>query len=177
MSKALNECQHLTLNSKSRLARQEKAVATKFPLFYLPVCTPKSTFALCHLSVNSISQTHHVRYSARHSSKSSQPLCFGRNLCSNVGGLDLRLGTSSSKATLGIELCLNKFKETHHCHSWLIFIYTMAPSPPRLRILSVGGNQISAFLSWRLQATNACDVTLVWKSGYEAVAQYGISFK
>ena len=41
----------------------------------------------------------------------------------------------------------------------------------------VGGNAISAFLSWRLQATNSCDVTLVWKSGYEMVAQYGVSFK
>ncbi|MCJ1397274.1 hypothetical protein MMC11_000466 [Xylographa trunciseda] len=53
----------------------------------------------------------------------------------------------------------------------------MAPSPPRLRILSVGGNAVSAFLSWRLQATNACDVTLVWKSGFDTVSQYGISFK
>lgn len=41
----------------------------------------------------------------------------------------------------------------------------------------VGGNEVSAFLSWRLQATNACDVTLVWRSGFEAVSQYGISFK
>lgn len=48
---------------------------------------------------------------------------------------------------------------------------------PRLKILSVGGNPISAFLSWRLQATNACDVTLVWKTGFEHVSQYGISFK
>ncbi|KAI1479759.1 hypothetical protein K445DRAFT_40249, partial [Daldinia sp. EC12] len=46
-----------------------------------------------------------------------------------------------------------------------------------MRICSVGGNAVSAFLSWRLQATNACDVTLVWKSGYESVSQYGISFK
>ncbi|EAS27462.3 2-dehydropantoate 2-reductase [Coccidioides immitis RS] len=53
----------------------------------------------------------------------------------------------------------------------------MSPSTPRLRVLSVGGNAISAFLSWRLQATNACDVTLVWKQNYEHVAQYGISFK
>ncbi|KAF2749185.1 hypothetical protein M011DRAFT_327956 [Sporormia fimetaria CBS 119925] len=53
----------------------------------------------------------------------------------------------------------------------------MAPSVPRLRILSVGGNGTSAFLSWRLQATNACDVTLVWKNGFDSVAQYGISFK
>jgi hypothetical protein len=43
--------------------------------------------------------------------------------------------------------------------------------------LIVGGNAISAFLSWRLQATNACDVTLVWKSQYDTVAQYGISMK
>lgn len=41
----------------------------------------------------------------------------------------------------------------------------------------VGGNAISAFLSWRLQASNSCDVTLVWKSGFESVAQYGVSFK
>jgi hypothetical protein len=46
-----------------------------------------------------------------------------------------------------------------------------------LTICTVGGNAVSAFLSWRLQATNACDVTLVWKTGYEHVSQYGISFK
>ena len=45
------------------------------------------------------------------------------------------------------------------------------------RCLLVGGNAVSAFLSWRLSATNACDVTLVWKSGYEAVSQYGVSFR
>lgn len=44
-------------------------------------------------------------------------------------------------------------------------------------ICIVGGNAVSAFLSWRLQATNACDVTLVWKSGFESVSQYGISFR
>ncbi|KAI0019887.1 ketopantoate reductase PanE/ApbA-domain-containing protein [Xylariomycetidae sp. FL0641] len=46
-----------------------------------------------------------------------------------------------------------------------------------MRICTVGGNAVSAFLSWRLQATNACDVTLVWKSGFESVHQYGITFK
>lgn len=46
-----------------------------------------------------------------------------------------------------------------------------------MNVVSVGGNAVSAFLSWRLQATNACDVTLVWKSGFEHVSQYGISFK
>ncbi|KAI1819687.1 ketopantoate reductase PanE/ApbA-domain-containing protein [Xylaria intraflava] len=46
-----------------------------------------------------------------------------------------------------------------------------------MQICTVGGNSVSAFLSWRLQATNACDVTLVWKSGFEGVYQYGISFK
>ncbi|ROT37531.1 ApbA-domain-containing protein [Sodiomyces alkalinus F11] len=46
-----------------------------------------------------------------------------------------------------------------------------------MNVCIVGGNPISAFLSWRLQATNACDVTLVWKSGFEHVAQYGITFK
>ncbi|TGJ82828.1 hypothetical protein E0Z10_g5935 [Xylaria hypoxylon] len=42
----------------------------------------------------------------------------------------------------------------------------MAPVAPRLKILSE-----------LMQATNACDVTLVWKSGFESVYQYGISFK
>ncbi|RFU32587.1 hypothetical protein B7463_g3750, partial [Scytalidium lignicola] len=46
-----------------------------------------------------------------------------------------------------------------------------------MNVCAVGGNAVSAFLSWRLQATNACDVTLVWKSGFDSVAQYGISFK
>ncbi|KAI9891916.1 MAG: hypothetical protein M1814_002301 [Vezdaea aestivalis] len=45
------------------------------------------------------------------------------------------------------------------------------------RVFIVGGNAVSAFLSWRLQCTNACDVTLVWKSGFETVSQYGITFK
>jgi hypothetical protein len=45
------------------------------------------------------------------------------------------------------------------------------------RAVVVGGNGVSAFLSWRLSATNACDVTLVWKSGFEPVHQYGISFR
>ncbi|KAH8811483.1 ketopantoate reductase PanE/ApbA-domain-containing protein [Xylogone sp. PMI_703] len=48
---------------------------------------------------------------------------------------------------------------------------------PLMNVCAVGGNAVSAFLSWRLQATNACDVTLVWKSGYDSVAQYGITFK
>ncbi|KLJ07204.1 alcohol dehydrogenase [Blastomyces silverae] len=43
--------------------------------------------------------------------------------------------------------------------------------------LVVGGNATSAFLSWRLQATNACDVTLVWKSGFESASQYGVTFR
>ncbi|GLI77882.1 hypothetical protein PoHVEF18_006178 [Penicillium ochrochloron] len=48
---------------------------------------------------------------------------------------------------------------------------------PLMRVCAVGGNAISAFLSWRLQATTSCDVTLVWKQGFESVAQYGVSFK
>jgi hypothetical protein len=53
----------------------------------------------------------------------------------------------------------------------------MAASDANTPFCVVGGNAVSAFLSWRLQATNACDVTLVWKSGYETVAQYGITFR
>lgn len=47
----------------------------------------------------------------------------------------------------------------------------------RTNAVVVGGNAVSAFLSWRLQATNACDVTLVWKNNFESVAQYGISMR
>ncbi|KAI9809286.1 MAG: hypothetical protein M1825_002577 [Sarcosagium campestre] len=46
-----------------------------------------------------------------------------------------------------------------------------------MKFCVVGGNAVSAFLSWRLQATNACDVTLVWKAGFEGVHQYGISMR
>ncbi|PNS14750.1 hypothetical protein CAC42_1979 [Sphaceloma murrayae] len=53
----------------------------------------------------------------------------------------------------------------------------MRRSNNKINCLAVGGNAVSAFLSWRLSATNACDVTLVWKSGYDTVAQYGITFK
>ncbi len=48
---------------------------------------------------------------------------------------------------------------------------------PLISVCAVGGNAVSAFLSWRLQATNACDVTLVWKSGFDQVSQYGISMR
>ncbi|KTW32073.1 uncharacterized protein T551_00755 [Pneumocystis jirovecii RU7] len=47
-----------------------------------------------------------------------------------------------------------------------------------INILSiVGSNSISAFFSWRLQSSNACKVTLVWRNHFDAVSSYGISFK
>ena len=67
-----------------------------------------------------------------------------------------------------------------------MLVPTLASSPesepesmdsPLISVCAVGGNAVSAFLSWRLQATNACDVTLVWKSGFEHVSQYGISMR
>ena len=70
---------------------------------------------------------------------------------------------------------------THHCHSSLRVIHASIVNFKMddilMNVCVVGGNAVSAFLSWRLQATNACDVTLVWKSGFDAVYQYGISFK
>lgn len=67
------------------------------------------------------------------------------------------------------------------CDSRLLLQRTLPLSPLRPwyanTLIAVGGNAVSAFLSWRLQATNSCDVTLVWKSGFEHVAQYGISMK
>lgn len=51
-----------------------------------------------------------------------------------------------------------------------------ASSTP-IHILSVGSNAISAFFSWRLQSSNACKVTLVWRNHFDAVSSYGISFR
>ena len=59
----------------------------------------------------------------------------------------------------------------------IFFSPAMAEYDGLMNVCAVGGNAVSAFLSWRLQATNACDVTLVWKSGFDNVYQYGISFK
>ncbi|BFZ58513.1 hypothetical protein PYCC9005_005576 [Savitreella phatthalungensis] len=52
-----------------------------------------------------------------------------------------------------------------------------SPDSSRLRVLSVGSNAVSAFISWRLQESRAADVTLVWRSQCEAVQQYGLSFR
>lgn len=50
--------------------------------------------------------------------------------------------------------------------------------PRRLtRFFIVGDNAVSAFVSWRLQATCSCEVTLVWKNAHESVAKYGLSFR
>jgi len=60
----------------------------------------------------------------------------------------------------------------------LLFLHERNMGDQQLtKVIAVGGNSVSAFLSWRLSATNACDVTLVWKNGFESVAQYGLSFK
>jgi hypothetical protein len=67
--------------------------------------------------------------------------------------------------------------------AWGFATYAFSPAQPAMsdnelmNVVTVGGNPVSAFLSWRLQATNACDVTLVWKTGFDHVSQYGISFK
>ncbi|KAG4301711.1 hypothetical protein PCK1_002196 [Pneumocystis canis] len=54
---------------------------------------------------------------------------------------------------------------------------TSSLSSSLLHILSVGSNSISAFFSWRLQSSNACKVTLVWRNHFDAVSSYGISFR
>jgi hypothetical protein len=76
-----------------------------------------------------------------------------------------------SEALLALTLSLSF---AQHLNSPSILFVVMSANKS---VLAVGGNPVSAFLSWRLQATNACDVTLVWKSNFDAVAQYGISMK
>lgn len=91
-------------------------------------------------------------------------------------------------APLDLSNLVLPLQTSFHIRPWLpLHVYASCPvsllsSPsamgrPILRVCAVGGNAISAFLSWRLQATTSCDVTLVWKSGFEAVSQYGVSFK
>jgi hypothetical protein len=87
-----------------------------------------------------------------------------------------------ARLSAGCERCWHR---EHHdgCPQTRTRRRTAHPSPSIMSapltktVCAVGGNAVSAFLSWRLSATNACDVTLVWKSGYEAVSQYGISFR
>lgn len=86
------------------------------------------------------------------------------------------LPSISTRALSFSSFSIHIYTEGDCYHSALHYPFVMEDNE-LMRICSVGGNPVSAFLSWRLQATNACDVTLVWKSGYEHVAQYGISFK
>ncbi|KAK9384884.1 ketopantoate reductase PanE/ApbA C terminal-domain-containing protein [Lipomyces mesembrius] len=52
-----------------------------------------------------------------------------------------------------------------------------AADSSKLKVLSIGSNPTCAFLSWRLTASNATDVSLVWKSQFDIVYNYGVSFK
>ncbi|KAK9333523.1 ketopantoate reductase PanE/ApbA C terminal-domain-containing protein [Lipomyces starkeyi] len=52
-----------------------------------------------------------------------------------------------------------------------------AADSSRLKVLSIGSNPTCAFLSWRLTASNATDVSLVWKAQFDIVYNYGVSFK
>lgn len=89
--------------------------------------------------------------------------------------------THCPSSPLSTSLCLLCY--LLHAFSVCLVVYPplcrccLMSSAPLTRACAVGGNAVSAFLSWRLQATNACDVTLVWKNGFESVAQYGISFR
>ena len=69
------------------------------------------------------------------------------------------------------------FLSTYFIYHSTRYYATMGKRRLMCKFCVVGGNAVSAFLSWRLQTTNSCDVTLVWKSGYESVAQYGVSFR
>jgi Ketopantoate reductase PanE/ApbA len=54
----------------------------------------------------------------------------------------------------------------------------LAGIPIRKRVLMVvGSNAISAFYSWRLASSKACEVTVVWRRNWQAVQDYGIAFQ
>jgi ketopantoate reductase len=40
----------------------------------------------------------------------------------------------------------------------------------------VGSNAVSAFYSWRLASSRACELTVVWRRNWQAVQDYGIVF-
>ena len=64
-----------------------------------------------------------------------------------------------------------------HHRDRLLSVYCDMADEGLMQVCVVGSNAVSAFLSWRLQASNACDVTVVWKQNHPHVAQYGLSFK
>ena len=41
----------------------------------------------------------------------------------------------------------------------------------------VGSNAVSAYYSWRLASSKACEVTVVWRRNWQAVQDYGIAFR
>ncbi|KAK9471474.1 ketopantoate reductase PanE/ApbA-domain-containing protein [Dipodascopsis tothii] len=53
----------------------------------------------------------------------------------------------------------------------------MASTGDKLQILSVGSNAVSAFVAWRLTASTSTDVSLVWKSQFDIVNNYGLHMK
>lgn len=44
-------------------------------------------------------------------------------------------------------------------------------------LMIVGSNAVSAFYSWRLASSKACEVTVVWRRNWQAVQEYGIAFQ
>ncbi|EEB07632.1 oxidoreductase [Schizosaccharomyces japonicus yFS275] len=50
-------------------------------------------------------------------------------------------------------------------------------SQKKLRLLTVGTNAISAFLSWRLSESKSCHVTMVWRSQGSNIMNDGIRFR
>jgi hypothetical protein len=51
------------------------------------------------------------------------------------------------------------------------------PLPSEWVNLLVGSNAVSAFYSWRLASSKACEVTVVWRRNWQAVQDYGIAFQ
>jgi hypothetical protein len=96
-------------------------------------------------------------------------------VCSLSNPLIIGLHFSCGREKLQHYLVLPFSNFIHDTHASIVGLEM--DSSVLMKVCVVGGNAVSAFLSWRLQATNACDVTLVWKSGFDAVHQYGISFK
>ena len=48
---------------------------------------------------------------------------------------------------------------------------------PLDELIPVGSNAVSAFYSWRLASSRACEVTVVWRRNWQAVQDYGIVFQ
>ena len=150
-----------------------------------PIWSIESTSARC--AIDSVHRVRGVGVSQLHYHLPS----FYRRPAGGISFLPLLIAYHGSSAAPAhfVRLVTTAAPDSTWCFQHLLHVespkalpFPSLPEAPRMvrrltKTCIVGSNGISAFLSWRLQATTSCDVTLVWKNGFEAVSQYGVTMK